>query len=253
MLSPRNTPLEISPVKVCLANFSPPEPQGPLSGGERGPRGRALQEVQSTLFCPSQEKFHTVVLDGVRNILGSLQNHPAFKLPREASRLFSPSRHALGVPPLLLEALRLRDALRAHQAVRHFLQRLVVGWFFVCAFCSKTNQFVHAVILPFVARRFCAPKATANRRTAWSQNLAPGQVIQMGVLRAAGVGQYSREKTENRQVKKTRTTTSAFHRTRPTPRWSCACQEAKSRPNMDWQEKIHRGILRGLRNISETP
>ena len=30
-------------------------------------------------------------------------------------------------------------------------------------------------------------------------------------------------------------------------------QEAKNRPNIDWQEKIHRGILRGLRNISETP
>ena len=30
-------------------------------------------------------------------------------------------------------------------------------------------------------------------------------------------------------------------------------QEAINRPNIDWQEKIHRGILRGLRNISETP
>ena len=30
-------------------------------------------------------------------------------------------------------------------------------------------------------------------------------------------------------------------------------QEAKNRPNIDWQEKIHRGILRSLRNISETP
>ena len=30
-------------------------------------------------------------------------------------------------------------------------------------------------------------------------------------------------------------------------------QEAKNRPNIDWQETIHRGILRGLRNISETP
>ena len=30
-------------------------------------------------------------------------------------------------------------------------------------------------------------------------------------------------------------------------------QEAKNRPNIDWQEQIHRGILRGLRNISETP
>jgi hypothetical protein len=30
-------------------------------------------------------------------------------------------------------------------------------------------------------------------------------------------------------------------------------QEARNRPNIDWQEKIHRGILRGLRNISETP
>jgi hypothetical protein len=29
-------------------------------------------------------------------------------------------------------------------------------------------------------------------------------------------------------------------------------QEAKNRPNIDWQEKIHREILRGLRNISET-
>jgi hypothetical protein len=32
-----------------------------------------------------------------------------------------------------------------------------------------------------------------------------------------------------------------------------ADEEAKNRPNIDWQEKIHRGIVRGLRNISETP
>ena len=30
-------------------------------------------------------------------------------------------------------------------------------------------------------------------------------------------------------------------------------QEAISRPNIDWQDQIHRGILRGLRNISEAP
>ena len=30
-------------------------------------------------------------------------------------------------------------------------------------------------------------------------------------------------------------------------------QGAINRPNIDWQEKIHRGILRSLRNISETP
>ena len=30
-------------------------------------------------------------------------------------------------------------------------------------------------------------------------------------------------------------------------------QEAKSRPNIPLQEKFHRGILRGLRNISEPP
>ena len=30
-------------------------------------------------------------------------------------------------------------------------------------------------------------------------------------------------------------------------------QEVINRPNVDWQEQIHRGILRGLRNISETP
>jgi hypothetical protein len=30
-------------------------------------------------------------------------------------------------------------------------------------------------------------------------------------------------------------------------------QEAKNRPNIDWQGKIHMGILRGLRNISEAP
>ena len=32
-----------------------------------------------------------------------------------------------------------------------------------------------------------------------------------------------------------------------------ASREARNRPNMDWQEKIHGGILRGLRSISETP
>ena len=30
-------------------------------------------------------------------------------------------------------------------------------------------------------------------------------------------------------------------------------QEARNRPNIDWQEQIQRGILRGRRNISETP
>ena len=30
-------------------------------------------------------------------------------------------------------------------------------------------------------------------------------------------------------------------------------EEGKNRPNIDSQEKIHRGILRGRRNISETP
>ena len=30
-------------------------------------------------------------------------------------------------------------------------------------------------------------------------------------------------------------------------------QEAGNGPNIDWREEIHRGILRGLRNISETP
>jgi C4-dicarboxylate-binding protein DctP len=32
-----------------------------------------------------------------------------------------------------------------------------------------------------------------------------------------------------------------------------AGEEARDRPNIDWQDKIHRGILRGLSNISETP
>ena len=30
-------------------------------------------------------------------------------------------------------------------------------------------------------------------------------------------------------------------------------QEGENGPNIDWQDKIHRGILRGLRNISEAP
>ena len=30
-------------------------------------------------------------------------------------------------------------------------------------------------------------------------------------------------------------------------------QEAVNRANIDWQDEIHRGILRGPRNISETP
>ena len=30
-------------------------------------------------------------------------------------------------------------------------------------------------------------------------------------------------------------------------------QEAINRPNIDWQDQIHRGICRGLRNISENP
>ena len=30
-------------------------------------------------------------------------------------------------------------------------------------------------------------------------------------------------------------------------------EEAENRPNMPLQEKFHRGILRGLRNISHTP
>ena len=36
--------------------------------------------------------------------------------------------------------------------------------------------------------------------------------------------------------------------------WVCRIfQEATNGPNIDWQDKIHRRILRGLRNISETP
>jgi hypothetical protein len=30
-------------------------------------------------------------------------------------------------------------------------------------------------------------------------------------------------------------------------------QEGENGPNIDWQDQIHRGILRGLRNIFETP
>ena len=30
-------------------------------------------------------------------------------------------------------------------------------------------------------------------------------------------------------------------------------QEAKNRPNIDWEDKIHMGVLWGLRNISESP
>ena len=32
-----------------------------------------------------------------------------------------------------------------------------------------------------------------------------------------------------------------------------ACQEAKNRPNIDWQDKTHRGVLRRPRKFSETP
>ena len=34
---------------------------------------------------------------------------------------------------------------------------------------------------------------------------------------------------------------------------TCLHQEGENGPNIDWQEPMHRGILRGLRNISETP
>jgi hypothetical protein len=37
------------------------------------------------------------------------------------------------------------------------------------------------------------------------------------------------------------------------PTQSITAEEARNRPNIDGQEKIHRGIFRGLRNISETP
>ena len=30
-------------------------------------------------------------------------------------------------------------------------------------------------------------------------------------------------------------------------------QEVRNRPNIDWQDQMHRGILRSLRNISDTP
>jgi hypothetical protein len=49
------------------------------SGGgpqRNAPDAKTLQEVQNTLFRPLQEKFHTVVLDGVRNIPGTLSNPP---------------------------------------------------------------------------------------------------------------------------------------------------------------------------------
>jgi hypothetical protein len=36
-------------------------------------------------------------------------------------------------------------------------------------------------------------------------------------------------------------------------RYVIKIQEAKNRPNIEWQEKIHSATLRGLGNISETP
>ena len=35
--------------------------------------------------------------------------------------------------------------------------------------------------------------------------------------------------------------------------WRQIDQEAKNRPNIPLEEKFHRGILRGLRNIPDTP
>ena len=68
-----DTPYEISPVKVYLAAFSPPDPQAELPL-EREPvrEEEESQEVWNTLFCVSQGKFHTIVLKGVRNIFGAL-------------------------------------------------------------------------------------------------------------------------------------------------------------------------------------
>ena len=63
---------------------------------------------------------------------------------------------------------------------------------------------------------------------------------------------------QNGHPKTTQCTTPSPSPARPGPRRAQTrtrgrSQEAKNRPNMDWQEKIHGGILRGLRNMSETP
>ena len=37
------------------------------------------------------------------------------------------------------------------------------------------------------------------------------------------------------------------------PVFRAVLQEVRNRPNIDWQDQIHRGILRGLGNNSEAP
>ena len=54
-----------------MAYFSPPELRLPLDHVlpvQHVDDPQVAEEARNTPFCPSQEKFHTVVLRGVRNI-----------------------------------------------------------------------------------------------------------------------------------------------------------------------------------------
>ena len=69
----------VKKLEVC---FAPARPAGGAGGTQQSPppaasgAAGAAQEVRNFLFCPSQEKFHTVVLKGVRNISDALENRP---------------------------------------------------------------------------------------------------------------------------------------------------------------------------------
>ena len=43
-----------------------------------GANGNVHQEFRNTIFCPSREKFHTVILEGARNVSDTLENPPIF-------------------------------------------------------------------------------------------------------------------------------------------------------------------------------
>ena len=68
-----------------------------------GPHGAlapsAPQEAKNNQFCPFHEKFHTVVLKGVRNISGTLQIPPMD---------FFASRLIWSISPLLMRSPRCR-------------------------------------------------------------------------------------------------------------------------------------------------
>ena len=63
-------------LSVCGVEFLAAWQKAPDSSVDATPAGGAAQEARNIGFFPSEEKFHAVVLKGVRKFSDALQNPP---------------------------------------------------------------------------------------------------------------------------------------------------------------------------------